>query len=185
MLLNCGVGEASLRVPWTARRSNQSILTEISPKYSLEGLMLKLKRQYSGHLMWRTDSFIGKDPDTGKDWRQQENGTTEDEMVGWHHQLDGHEFEQATGVRTGKPSMLQSMGSQRVGHDWVTELNWLILGKGEILIRVNCEIQDYLPMLFLAIDRCVQCLRSSLKRNAPKLACVCVCVCREGRTTYT
>ena len=57
MLLNCGVGENSLRVPWTIRRSNQSILKEISPEYSLEGLMLKLKLQYFGHLMWRTDSF--------------------------------------------------------------------------------------------------------------------------------
>ena len=57
MLLNCGVGEESLRVPWTARRSNQSTLKEISPEYSLEGLMLKLKLQYFGHLMQRTDSF--------------------------------------------------------------------------------------------------------------------------------
>ena len=57
MLLNCGVGEDSLRVPWTARRSNQSILKEISPEYSLEGLMLKLKLQYFGHLMQRTDSL--------------------------------------------------------------------------------------------------------------------------------
>ena len=57
MLLNCGVGEDSLRVPWTARRSNQSILKEISPEYSLEGLMLKLKLQYFGHLLQRTDSF--------------------------------------------------------------------------------------------------------------------------------
>ena len=57
MLLNCGVEEDSLRVPWTARRSNQSILKEISPDYSLKGLMLKLKLQYFGHLMWRTDSF--------------------------------------------------------------------------------------------------------------------------------
>ena len=57
MLLNCGVGEDSLRVPWTARRSNQSILKETSPEYSLEGLMLKLKLQYFGHLMQRTDSF--------------------------------------------------------------------------------------------------------------------------------
>ena len=56
MLLNCGVGE-DLRVPWTARRSNQSILKEISPRYSLEGLMLKLKLQYFGHLMGRTDTF--------------------------------------------------------------------------------------------------------------------------------
>ena len=57
MLLNCGVGELSLRVPWTERRSNQSILKEISPEYSLEGLMLKLKLQYFGHLMQRTDSL--------------------------------------------------------------------------------------------------------------------------------
>ena len=58
MLLNCGVGEDTyLRVPWTARRSNQSVLKEISPAYSLEGLMLKLRRQYSGHLLGRTDSF--------------------------------------------------------------------------------------------------------------------------------
>ena len=78
-----------LRVPWTARRSNQSILKEISPEFSLEGLMLKLKLQYFGHLMRRV---IGKDSDAGRDWRQ-EKGTTEDEMVGWHHRLDGHEFE--------------------------------------------------------------------------------------------
>ena len=57
MLLNCGVGENSLRVPWTARRSNQSILKEISPEYSLERLILKLKLQHFGHLMWRTDSL--------------------------------------------------------------------------------------------------------------------------------
>ena len=80
-----------LRVPWTARRSNQSILKEISPEYSLEGLMLKRKLQYFGHLMWRTES-LEKDPDAGKDWRQEEKGTTEDEMVGWHHWLSGHEF---------------------------------------------------------------------------------------------
>ena len=57
MVLNCGVGEDTLRVPWTARRSNQSILKEISPGYSLQGLILKLKLQYFGHLMWRADSF--------------------------------------------------------------------------------------------------------------------------------
>ena len=78
-----------LRVPRSARRSNQSILKEISPEYSLKVLMLKLKLQYFGHLVQRT----GKDPDAGRDWRQEEKGTTEDEMVGWHHQLNGHEFE--------------------------------------------------------------------------------------------
>ena len=70
-----------LRVPWTARKSNQSILKEISPEYRLEGLMLKLMRNW---LIW-------KDPVAGKDWRQ-EKGTTEDEMVGRHHQLNGQEF---------------------------------------------------------------------------------------------
>ena len=79
MFLNWGVGE-DLRVPWTARRSNQSILKEISPEYLLEGLMLKLKRQ-------------------------EEKGTTEDEKVGWHHCLNGHEFEQAVGVGDGQGSL--------------------------------------------------------------------------------
>ena len=90
-LLNCGVGE-DLRVPWTARRSNQSIRKEISLEYSLEGLMLKLKLQYFGHLMPRTDSFE-KTLMLGKIKRQEEKGTTEDEMFGCHHQLNGHEFE--------------------------------------------------------------------------------------------
>ena len=80
-----------LRVPWTARISNQSILKEISPEYSLEGLMLKLKLQYVSHLMRRTDSFektlmLGKT----EGWRRRER---EDEIVGWHYRLNGHEFE--------------------------------------------------------------------------------------------
>ena len=69
-----------LRVPWTARRSNQSILKEISPGRSLEGLMLKLKLQYFGHLMQRSDSF-GKNANAGKDWRQNKKGAAENEMV--------------------------------------------------------------------------------------------------------
>ena len=71
-----------LRVPWTAR-SNQSIQKEISPGISLEGMMLKLKLQYFGHLMRRVDSL--EDSDAGRDWGQEEKGTTEDEMAGWHH----------------------------------------------------------------------------------------------------
>ena len=91
-----------LRVFWIARRSNQSTVKEINPKYLLEGLMQKLKLQYFGHLMRRADSLektrlIGKDPDAGKDGRQEEKMATEDMMVGWHHWLDGHEFEQALG----------------------------------------------------------------------------------------
>ena len=80
-----------LRVPWTARRSNQSILKEISPEYSLEELILKLKLQYFGHLMRRVDSL--EKTDTGRDWGQEEKGMTEDEMIGWHHRLNEHEFE--------------------------------------------------------------------------------------------
>ena len=80
-----------LRVPWTARTSNQSILKEISPGCSLEGTMLKLKLQYFGHLIQRVDS--GKDSDAGRNWGQEENGMTEDEMARWHHRLDGHESE--------------------------------------------------------------------------------------------
>ena len=79
-----------LRVPWIASRYNQSILKQISPGRSLEGLMLKLKLQYFGHLMQRADSFE-KTLILG-DWGQEEKGTTEDEMVGWHHRLNGHGF---------------------------------------------------------------------------------------------
>ena len=69
-------------MPWTARRSNQSILKDISPEYSLEGLMLKLKLQNFGHLIDVKSQLTGKDPDAGKDRGQEEKGTTEDEMVG-------------------------------------------------------------------------------------------------------
>ena len=79
-----------LRVPWTARRSNQPNLKEISPGCSLEGMMLKLKLQYFGHPMQRADS-LEKTLNAGKDWGQ-EKGVTEHEMVGWHHQFNGHEF---------------------------------------------------------------------------------------------
>ena len=79
-----------MRVPWTAQRSKQSILKETSTGCSLEGLMLQLKLQYFGHLMRK---LIGKDPDAGRDWGQEKKGTTEDEMAGWHHRLDGGESE--------------------------------------------------------------------------------------------
>ena len=77
-----------MRVPWTARRSNQSILKEISPGISSEGMMVKLKLQYFGHLMRRVDSL-----EKTRDWGQEEKGTTEDEMAGWHHRLNGRKFE--------------------------------------------------------------------------------------------
>ena len=76
-----------MRVPWTARRSNLSILKEINPECSLEGMMLKLKLQYFGHLKGRVDSL--EKTHAGRDCGQEEKGMTEDEMAGWHHQLDG------------------------------------------------------------------------------------------------
>ena len=93
-----------LRIPWTARRSNQSILKEINPEYSLEGLMLKLILL----ILWPPDVkswLIGKDLDAGKDWRQEEKGTTEDEMVGWYHWFNGREFEQTLGDSEGQGSL--------------------------------------------------------------------------------
>ena len=95
------------RAPWTTRRSNQSILKKIDPEYSLEGLMLKLKLQYFGHLIRRANS--GKHPDAGKDWRQ-EKGTAENETAEWHHWLNGHECEQIpgdSGHREGNGTPLQ------------------------------------------------------------------------------
>ena len=112
-----------LRVPWTARRSNQSILKEISPKYSLEGLMLKLKLQYFGHLMWRTDSFektlmLGKIKGRRKRRGQRMRGWMALWLWTWVSVSSGSWW------WTGRNGMLLSMGSQRVGRDWMTELNW-------------------------------------------------------------
>ena len=111
-----------LRVPWTARRSNQSILKEINPEYSLEGLMMKLKLQYFGHLMRTADSFEKtwcwerlevKGEGSGRGWDSWMASMTQWTWV-WAN--SGRWW------RTGNPGMLQSMGLQRVGHDWVTKL---------------------------------------------------------------
>ena len=113
-----------LRVPWTARRSIQSILKEISPEYSLEGLMLKLKLQYSGHLMWRTDSLektlmLRKIEAGGEgDNRGWDGCMASPTQWTWVWASSGNWW------WTGKAGVLQSMGSQRVRHDWATELNW-------------------------------------------------------------
>ena len=142
MILNCGVGEDS-RVPWTVSRSNQSILKEIIPGSSSEGLMLKLKLQYFGHLMWRADSF----EKTLVLWKVEgrnsvilepkiklfcsyfgaQNKGNDREWDGWMASLTGWTWDWASSRSwwwTGKPGVVQSMGSQRVGHDWGTELNW-------------------------------------------------------------
>ena len=131
MLLNCGVGEAS----WTAR-SNQSILKEISPEYSLEGLMLKLKLQYFGYLMRRADPLEktlmlkvgGERDDRGWDgWMASPTQWT----WFWVHPRSWW--------WTRRPGMLQSMGSQRVGHGWVTELNLeCLLGPTIELVIAGC-----------------------------------------------
>ena len=110
-----------LRVPWTARRSNQSILKEISPEYSLEGLMLKLKLQYFGYLMQKTD-LMERTLMLGRTKGRRNKKTTEDEMVGWHHQLNGHDFEQALGVgdREAWPAAVHGVANR---HDGATVPN--------------------------------------------------------------
>ena len=114
-----------LKVPWTAR-SNQSILKEMSPEYSLEGLMLKLKLQYFGYILWRTDSLekTWMQEEKGNDWRQEEKGTTQDEMVEWHHQLNGHEFEWSPGAGDGQGGLAccDSRGCKEL--DTTERLNW-------------------------------------------------------------
>ena len=111
-----------LRVPWIARRSNQSILKEISPEYSLEGLMLKLKLQYFGHLMRRTDS-LEKTLMLGK-IEGEEKGLIEDKMVGWHQWLDGREFEQTQGVGDGQGSLECCSPWHHKELDMTERLNW-------------------------------------------------------------
>ena len=120
MLLNCW--RRFLRVPWTARRSNQSMLKETSPGCSLEGLMPRLKLQYFGHLMrsW----FIGKDSDARRDWGQEEKGTAEDEMAGWHHGLEGREsgWTPGDGDEQGVLACCDSWGREE--SDLTERLNW-------------------------------------------------------------
>ena len=113
-----------LRVHWTAGRLNQSILKEISPEYSLEGLMVEAETP----IVWPPDTknwLLGKDPDAGKDWKWDEKGMTEDEIVGWHHRLWTWVWVNSwSWWWTGRPGVPQPMGSQRVGHNWATELKW-------------------------------------------------------------
>ena len=122
--------EKTLESPLDCRGSNQSILKEVSPKYSLEGLMLKLKLP----ILWPLDAknwLIWKDPDAGKDWKREEKGTTEDEMVGWHHRLDGHELSKLQGLVKDREAWRAAVhGSQSVEYDWATEpkLKWTRMG---------------------------------------------------------
>ena len=110
-----------LRVPWPPRRSNQSILKEISPGISLEGMILKLKLQYFSHHMRRVDSL--EKSDAGKDWGQEEKGTTEDEMAGWHHGLDKRESEWTPGDGDGQGGLACCDSWSRKNLDMTERLN--------------------------------------------------------------
>ena len=128
-----------LRVPWTARRSNQSTLKEISPGCSLEGLMLNVKR-------W----LIGKDSDAGRNWGQEEKGTTEDEMAGWHHWLDGHEFGWTPGVGGGQGGLACCNSWGHKESDTTERLKWteLIWVSDIGLLQAACDkIRFYFCLL--------------------------------------
>ena len=132
-----------LRVPWTARRSNQSIL-KISPRISLEGMMLKLKLQYFGHLMWRVDSL--EKTDAERDLGQEEKGTTEDEMAGWHHWLDGCEFEWTPGDG-GRQGGLVCCNS------WVTKSRTQLSDWTEEVLKVHFPTHSSLLAWRIPMDR--------------------------------
>ena len=141
-----------LRVPWTASWSNQSILREIN------GFFIgRTDAEPEAAILWPHDVkswLIGKDPDAGKDWRQEEKGTTEDEIVGWHHWLDGQEFEQALGDSEGpgKPGMLQFLVLQRVAEQQLITKgkakNWTIIPEKSIKSnKENRSITQHLTLV--------------------------------------
>ena len=111
-----------LRVLWTARRSNQSLVKEISPEYHWKDWCWSWNSNTLA--TWWKNWLIGKDPDAGKDWRQEKKGTTEDEMVGWHHQLNGHGFGWTPGVGDGQgsPVCCSPWGCKKL--DTTEQLNW-------------------------------------------------------------
>ena len=143
-----------LRVPCTARRSNQSILKEISPGCSLEGLMLKLNLQYFGHLMWRADS-LEKTLILGKIEGRRRRGW---QRMGWLHgipdSMDMVWVDSGSWWWTERPGVLQFMGSQRVGHDWATELKWTEIVKvSNEFYTYPLRNQHYFPVIFYSINR--------------------------------
>ena len=154
MLLNCGVEEDS-RVPRIARKSNQSILKEISPGCSLEGLMLKLKLHYFGHLMLRVDSLektlmLGGTGGEGND-RECDGWMASPNRWIWVWVNSGSWW------WTGRPGMLRFMGSQRVRYDWVTELNWMI------------SFHDVILFIYYS-SNCYKCLfQIALKEKSKKI----------------
>ena len=133
-----------LRIPWTARRSNKSILKEISPKYSLEGLMLKLKPQYFGHLMWKAD-LLEKTLMLGKMKAGEGDDRGSDSWMASPTQWAWVWVNSRSWWRTGRPGVLQSMGLQRVRHDWATELNWTVACQPPLSIAFSRK--DYWSLL--------------------------------------
>ena len=131
--------EKTLVSPWTIRRTNQSTLKEISPGCSLDA-------EAETPLLWPSDAkkrLIGKDPDPRKDWRWEEKGTTEDEMVGWHHRLDGHEFEQTLGVDDGQGSLVYCSPWGHKGSDTTEWLKWTEpIAYVQVFILLNKAVGD-------------------------------------------
>ena len=128
-----------------ARRSNQSILKQISPGCSLEGLMLKVKLQYFGHLLQRVDSL--EKTDAGRDWGQEEKGTTEDEMAGWHHRLNGRDFEWTSGVGDGQGSLVccDSWGCKEL--DTTEWLNWTEMAFFTLILKGGAIVFSFYNFL--------------------------------------
>ena len=125
MLLNCGVGEDSWESP--GLQGNQTNPSKGNQSWMFIG---RTDVETEAPILWPPDAkswLIGKDSDAGRDWGQEEKGTTEDEMAGWHYRLDGHGWvSSGSWWWTGKSGVLQSTGSERFRHDWMTELNWTV-----------------------------------------------------------
>ena len=145
--------EKTLRVPWTAKRSNKSILKEISPRCSLEGLMLRMKLQYTGHLMWIVDS-LGKTLTLGGIGGRRRRGW--DDWMASPTQWTWVWVNSRSWWWTGRPAVLWFMGSQRVEHDWVTGLNWTDSWQG-----------NGIPGLITAKNWIVSMTWISLAENSP------------------
>ena len=132
MLLNCGVGEDSL---------DSKEIQPVHPKGNQSWIFIaRTNAEAETPILWPPDGknwLIGKDPDAGKDWRQKETGMIEDEMVGWHPRLNGHEFESTLGIGDGQGSLCV-MGLQRVGHDWATDLIWSAHHLSQKLLQFTC-----------------------------------------------
>ena len=127
MLSNFGVGEDS----WESLDSKE--IKPVNPKGNQSWIFIgRTDAEAEAPILWPPDvksQLIGKDSDAGKNWRQEEKGMTEDEMFWWHHQLNGHESEQAPGIGYGQGSLVcHSPWDHRVRHDWATELKWTKLG---------------------------------------------------------